>query len=225
MACVYKITRTDGLEYIGITINLYKRIKQHRKSNRFSMGISDVIVLSDNISYEEAEILEEKYINQFDTYKHGLNVTPNGKGLNEGCKFNTLGHKFSNKSKLKMSISAKKRGPTNKGIPCKEETKQKISLANKGKRPPNKKLNADIISDILISYKEDTIIFDNDFIRQFVKKSDHSKVGLGVPLVCKNGKALNRLTLYAHYYAIKLNVTPQLISKVIKNIENNGIYC
>ena len=64
---IYKITRMDDKEYIGITIRLNKRIRDHRNSDRFSIGIKRISILRVCDTYEEAEKLEEIYIDQFDT--------------------------------------------------------------------------------------------------------------------------------------------------------------
>jgi N-glycosylase/DNA lyase len=104
------ITRIDNLSYIGITTNPDKRFKDHEKSIRFEAGIKDIKILEICDTYELAEEREEYYITFYNTFNNGLNITEDGKGYNKNCKFNTVGHKHSDKSKKKMSISAKKRG-------------------------------------------------------------------------------------------------------------------
>ena len=42
---VYKITRSDGLSYIGITLDLKKRVKDHLRTKRFAAGIERVETL------------------------------------------------------------------------------------------------------------------------------------------------------------------------------------
>ncbi len=37
MAIIYKLTREDGLEYIGVTVNLVKRLNKHKHSRRFEV--------------------------------------------------------------------------------------------------------------------------------------------------------------------------------------------
>ena len=110
MPVVYKITREDGLEYIGVTTNIRSRLSSHKKSLRFSkFGIKEYSILYESDEYEECLKQETYYIKVFNTYKSGLNVTKDGKGLNgEECKFNTLGYVFSEDSRKKMSISRKK---------------------------------------------------------------------------------------------------------------------
>jgi predicted GIY-YIG superfamily endonuclease len=74
-AYVYKITRVDNLEYIGITVNCKKRFSDHSRSERFSLGIKNVEILKECDSYEEAEELEEYYISLYDTFNSGLNLS------------------------------------------------------------------------------------------------------------------------------------------------------
>ena len=88
MVVVYKITRVDGLEYIGITCNAKHRFACHRKSERFRVGIQQIEILKECNDYDEAEELEEYYITLYNTFEKGLNVTSNGKGKNKSNKFN-----------------------------------------------------------------------------------------------------------------------------------------
>ena len=74
MAVIYKITRSDGLEYIGITINYKQRINQHKRSKRFNDGINHHEILFEG-TYEDCELNEEQYISTFNTFKKGLNMT------------------------------------------------------------------------------------------------------------------------------------------------------
>ena len=105
---VYKITRNDDLSYIGITTSFKNRLSYHKKSDRFSIGIKSYEILFEG-PYDICDLLEEHFIELHDTYKNGLNVTFNGKGKSETHKFNTLGFKFSEESKKKMSESGKNR--------------------------------------------------------------------------------------------------------------------
>ncbi len=133
MSCVYKLTRSDGLEYIGITNNLPKRLSSHKRSRRFSeFGITNVEILFDG-SYSECEEREEQFIEMFNTFKRGLNMTNKGKGRSDTTKFSTFGCKFSDSSKLKMSDAAKRRIDRPVGYKHSDNTKLKWSRLREGK--------------------------------------------------------------------------------------------
>lgn len=94
---VYKLTRLkDGLSYIGITTDLSKRLDSHRNSARFKDSDFTHSVLFEG-SYLECAELEERYIEEHDTWKNGLNLTKSGKGKSHTGNFNTLGHVYSEK--------------------------------------------------------------------------------------------------------------------------------
>jgi len=217
---VYKIIRNDGLEYIGITVNYKARIKSHLKSSRFAIGIKEFKILKECDTYKEAEQLEEVYIQQFNTYKNGLNLTPTGKGLNDTEKFNTYGHKYSEESKKKMSDSAKKRGlNTPIGFKHSEDTKKHWSNVRKNKVYGPIKLTREQWLELYTEFKEDKIQFESDYIAKFVKKTQKLNV-THIPfseLKGGNGKPLTKETLYSNYYAEKFNVTPNAIRAVFKN--------
>lgn len=95
----------------------------HARSSRFN-GEFEITVLNSFDSRKEAEYHEELYINYFKTFENGLNETPSGKGFGHNSpKFTTLGFAYSEKSKQKMSESAKNR--------AKREGKEKRSLIAK----------------------------------------------------------------------------------------------
>ncbi len=160
MTIVYKIERNDDLCYIGITNNFKKRLKDHLKSKRFDIGIKTYSILADVHDYHIAEILEEFFIEKYDTYKNGLNTTIDGKGLS-GKKFNTLGHRYSEYSKEKMKNNhwSKTGNYSPKGIKMSDEQKKKLSEDRKG-RKGNTVLNEEIIREILILYKNKPYIND-----------------------------------------------------------------
>lgn len=221
---VYKITRVDDLSYIGMTLNTVSRFKTHKKSNRFKVGIKSIEILEECDSYETAEDLEEYYIDYFDTFKNGLNVTPNGKGKNEDAKFNTLGHVFSVASRNKMSKAAKARGPNNTGYKHTEETKIMWSLKRKGRPAHNKKISNEIIEEMIASYKTDTLNLRSNYqyITEFVKKSQRSQVVFVQleNLKSPNGKPLSLATLYAKYYSEKYQYSASLIREYLTGERN-----
>ncbi len=84
-------------------------------------------------TYEECDALEEKFIQEYDTFRNGLNLTDKGKGKNDTDKFNTYGYIYSEESKKKMSESAKNRKDRPKGYRHSDETKKKWSDLRKGR--------------------------------------------------------------------------------------------
>lgn len=154
MFVVYKITRKDNLEYIGITKNMGARVSQHIKSPRFSLGIEKVEVLETAESYEEAEELEEFFIQKFDTWKNGLNLTQTGKGLNEGTKFNTLGYKFSERSRQKMKDNhwSKTGSYTPRGRAASEKQRAHLTKIAKERQVRTKLSKQDVVA-ILTNFK------------------------------------------------------------------------
>jgi predicted GIY-YIG superfamily endonuclease len=140
-AYIYMITRTDGLKYIGITLHPKRRLREHLKTKRFESGIASMEILHENNSYEDCEKMEEYYINEYDSYKNGLNTTSHSKGKlnNAACltKYNTLGYKYSDASKKKMSDAKKgmylgENNP-NFGRQYLPEELEKMSKTKKGK--------------------------------------------------------------------------------------------
>lgn len=79
VAFIYMITHVDGLKYVGITTDMDRRIKEHIKTKRFDIGIRSYDVLAECTTYSEAESLEEEFIDVYDTYANGLNMTRTGK--------------------------------------------------------------------------------------------------------------------------------------------------
>jgi len=124
---IYKHTSPSGKSYIGqtSTIRLTKRIWEHQNSDgcrAFSNAIQKygfenfcTTILIENLTLEEANILEEQFIKEHNTlYPNGYNLKSGG--LNQFC---------SNETKQKISNSKQ-------GSHRSEETKQKISNTKKG---------------------------------------------------------------------------------------------
>lgn len=91
--CVYKHTSPSGQSYIGITNNYKKRCLEHQKSYSECFAFRNAIqkygwdafnheILEENITLEDANIMEELYISKHNT------MSPNGYNLTTGgCVF------------------------------------------------------------------------------------------------------------------------------------------
>lgn len=229
MPCVYKITRQDDLEYIGITVNKKVRFKSHEKSKRFESGIKYIEILAEVDSYEEAEELEEFFIDKYNTYECGLNLTPKGKGLNEDCKFNTFGHKFSEESRKRMSDAAKKRiekyGPNKPTFT--EETRKKLSEQRKGKiHKRNLMFTWEQIKEMRELYESQSFDIPDSIIKEVVKKRhldliDKESV---FNLTTKNGKPVTYQILFCKAMAQKYGTYDLVIRNIIKGNAYNEEY-
>ena len=225
-AYVYKITRNDDLDYIGITINLKKRISDHLRSERFAVGVKSIEILKECSSYQEAKDLEEFYINEYDTFYNGLNNTIDGKGNHLSEAFTTLGFKFSEQSRKKMSDSAKARGMPRACIEASrsEQSRKKMSEKRKGVRWCPAKIDNSLVEEMMTRFRSNDHPFDNDFIKTCVAKKSRHLVG-SVPineLPSPNGKKLNMKSVYCKYYSKQFNVTKNAIAGIL---ENDGKRC
>lgn len=136
---IYMYTSPSDKKYVGQTIRLKKRIEQHiqsaydEKSAAYNCAFHKAIrkygienfkfeILEENIPREKLDEREEYWIEKMESFgDKGYNLTKGGNG---------------NKGRI---WSAEQREAQSKRIkgrhtgPCSEETKKKISLANKGK--------------------------------------------------------------------------------------------
>lgn len=212
MAVVYKITREDGLSYIGITSNLKKRLSGHRRSLRFTqLKISTVEVLFDG-DYEECEALEESFIAEYDTFKNGLNLTSKGKGKSQSQKFNTRGYKFSQRSRTKMSESRKRRTDRVRGYKHSVHTRQNWSLKRKGKIWGPVKIDSNVVVSNWHKFSPAT-----EQMLQLVCNLHDSPDRYRF----KNNKPFShssaKLKLFCEMLAKKFNATPRAIKRILKN--------
>lgn len=110
---VYLLTRkSDSQQYVGITIKdrFDKRIYCHKISERFKGDDFDTKILAESTNRSKIEELEEYFIKYYDTYNNGLNDSESGKGYGHNDpKFTTLGYKFTNEQRQRMSEAGKKR--------------------------------------------------------------------------------------------------------------------
>lgn len=129
---IYKASFPNGKSYIGVTCrSLSKRKVEHISKVRSGSKLyfhnalrlhKDAViweVLAETSSYEEALVLERKFIKEFDSIKNGYNLTEGGEG--------TAGLKFSEQQLRRLSES-------HKGYKMPESQKAAIGLANSGKR-------------------------------------------------------------------------------------------
>lgn len=132
---IYKITRTDDLSYIGSTCHFKRRMDAHRRSERFRIGIKFIVVL-DTCGENNVEALEKVYIDFFDTFRFGLNMTETGGGLNKTNKFSTYGMRHTKETRNKMVMAwerKKQRGfVNNMGRKFSTETRKKNEQTTQG---------------------------------------------------------------------------------------------
>lgn len=141
---IYKYTSPSGKSYIGQTKNIERRSREHRYAKsgcalfakavcKYGYENFTLDILDSNPTLDEANTLEEYYINEL----HSL--APNGYNLRTGGKNHTLtdiGRKNlseAHKGILQSEESRKKRSESTKGMKRTKETKEKISAANMGK--------------------------------------------------------------------------------------------
>ncbi|WJV20676.1 GIY-YIG nuclease family protein [Rossellomorea marisflavi] len=144
---IYRIINSvNGKSYVGQTSTpLHKRLKSHLsalKSNRHgnnhlqrsfnkygNVFFFEIIAAIEDISKSELNKLEFEYIEEFESYTNGYNSTKGGDG--------SLGCFPGEETRKKQSLAKIGRTPWNKGKKgaqkASEETRLKISNANKGK--------------------------------------------------------------------------------------------
>jgi hypothetical protein len=133
---------TSHIRYIGKTNDFTRRKWQHRYyavnkhgqtykdrwlRNIFSKGLTPIFQIIDEVPVESWQEYEKYYIEIFRQYEKSFgylitNLTDGGEGM--------CGHTI---PRTQQHIENLRRARKGKGHPISEETKQKISLANKGK--------------------------------------------------------------------------------------------
>lgn len=124
-------------KYIGSAINIDKRWYQHRYTlnngthdnshlqrawNKYGKSSFQFKII-EITSPSELIVREQYYIGFYDSLKSGYNLAPNAG--------NTLGFKFTDESKFKMSQKKKGKPSTRKNYKHSEETKRKIGASNR----------------------------------------------------------------------------------------------
>lgn len=206
---IYKLTREDGRIYIGTTnSSRFKyRMYQHKISTRFKNYEFTVEIIEES---EHISILEKEkyYINLYDSYKNGLNSTWSGKGYgHDSPKFTTLGYKYSDKTKTKISKSLKKRYRNN------PELRVQISERKKEwwKNPENRKK----FHNDRKGKQSWTKLSKND-VRYILKLYYNIKPYIeNVGKTQKNGREMSYIQAFAKKYSKEYNITPQCIKRII----------
>lgn len=141
---------TNRKRYFGITCQpLHQRWRNgngYRNNDFFYRAIQkygwngfEHLVIQDGLSKKEAESLEIKLINDYDTTNpsKGYNIEKGGSGAN----------RITDETRNKIRHALK-------GHICSEETRLKISIANTGKRNPNKgkRMTAELVEKNRISH-------------------------------------------------------------------------
>lgn len=166
MTVVYKLTRADGLEYIGIAKNFQSRLWKHKRSKRFSvLPIINHEILKEFVNYEDALQFEKESIARYDTYLNGLNKTIDGSGNHKCPSFTTKGRKFSEETKRKISEAATKnqqqkyaqRWYNNLSEEEKRKKHENHSKKTKGVAKPTK-IKKEIIIDLFKEYAKKPIL-------------------------------------------------------------------
>jgi len=200
---VYLITRDDGMKYVGTTNDsrIKTRMNQHKNSDRFRGFDFTYEILSRHDDIKECYMKEELFIKKLDTYINGLNASENGRGKNNSKRFTTLGCKFSEDAKKKMSKTRKRKillGEItihNKGKSWSTEMKQHFSEIRKGKRHSSKLCWDDV----------------NEIREAFERRDDIEDVST----IAKNGKVITYECAFAKKYSHKYGVSAACIRKII----------
>ena len=187
---IYKITRSDGKQYIGTTDSkcIKNRMCRHKSSTRFANFdfTYEIIEQSADINILQKE---QYYIQQYNTLvPNGLNISIDGKGNHLSPNFTTRGFKFSEESKIKMSISSKKRQRST-GWVHSQETKAHWSKTRTGKCWKKPALNKDQWDELNMIWNEKPscsltnsigkrISYERAFAKQYAERFGLSVNGL-----------------------------------------------
>jgi group I intron endonuclease len=155
---VYKITNTvNGKIYVGSSIDLAEREYHHRYCLRKGTHHNSILQKSYNkhgdvFSFEVVELCaaslvierEQFWIDSTGAYTHGYNIVP--------VAGSTVGRKISDETRAKMArVWGRGKVGTRKGVPVSDATKEKLRLANLGK-----KLSAETIAKRSATMRENT---------------------------------------------------------------------
>ena len=220
------LTREDGLQYIGITTDIDKRIYQHKKSIRFSEHALKSYEILFEGSYSDCEDKESLFIEQYDTFNNGLNETSDGKGKSKTTKFNTLGKKYSEESKRKMSENNWLKNtppelrPNRKGILLRKTEKRLADIERRKNKEtnPSCKRKTDTIREIQELFSK--FIITKDIALKYCKKSQKEPIECGVIIdftqcVGKGGHPFNITQIFSHEISPIYNCSSVWIRKLL----------
>lgn len=138
MGCLYQISFPNGKAYIGITTKtLEHRFKGHccptgdraihNAIKKYGIGAAKISTLVIANDWGYLQELERNAIRVFNTKApHGYNLTDGGEGV--------LGLQMSAKAREKMAQAKKGKPSPKRGIPLSEAQKEKLRVANLGKK-------------------------------------------------------------------------------------------
>lgn len=184
---IYKFTSPSGKSYIGQTCDLKRRIKDHQKENSSCTAFRNSIskygfdnfkfeILKENLTICESNFFEKKYINEFNT------LFPNGYNLVTGGDNRTVS------DITRMRISMAQKGVSKP--PITEETRLKMSIAQKNKKPMSEETKAKISLTAKIKREKKDIQKENTTTRK-LGHSDETKKKLSL---ANMGKTLSAET-------------------------------
>lgn len=209
---LYLITRDDDKKYVGITIDyrIKQRMAQHRHSSKFRGHSFTFKILLENEDRNIIEEAETKAVQEYDTFNNGLNATFGGKGHQHNSKkFNTLGFRFSEKSKEKMSQAAKARAKRegyeirssrSRAVWKDLSRRKRLSEKKKGQRSPLRKISDSDLQGLRANF--------NNF--------NDSSIGATM----KNGKILTKARAFANLKAKEFGMTGTGMYGYIKKFTN-----
>lgn len=191
---VYKISRSDGKIYIGKTsVERYKkRMYDHKRSKRFINYEFKVEILYKTLCHDNVLEKEKQFIESFDSYHNGLNESIDGSGNHLALNFTTLGVKFSEETKQKISQKAKGNRRA-LGLVHSEETKKIWSEKRKGK-VWSKKFSVTQIRTLMTDFK----VFPVSEIS-----------------TSKNGRPLSHLRNFCNKNAKKYNMSNKTMENIL----------
>lgn len=146
MGIYHILNRKNGKEYVGSAVDFYARIWLHKKQLRSNCHHSIklqrawnkygescfIFEMIEKCDSDQLIALEQVWIDKKDAYRNGYNSRPLANSM--------LGFKHSKETKRKISTVQIGRVSNRKGCKLSDETKDKLRIANLGK-----KLSAEVI--------------------------------------------------------------------------------
>ena len=216
--CVYLIERDDGLKYIGKTKQktLKYRITDHKNSDKFKdHEIKQYYVLYETEDHDDVLEKETYYTYFYDTFRHGLNKTPDGKSrLGKSYKFTTFGLHLSEETKNKIRIKSKLNNNISNAHKwhndpeLRKKAIETMSMTRKGNCYRPLKFNVEDIEKLLILYKSKPEV-------QYINKKKHNPIDKDGNVISKNGKIITYDKTFCTEYAHLFNMTPEGCGNII----------